>query len=123
MSLQKCREDLAAALRTVEGLGVETELGATLYPPAAGFGPARFVWNLGTSEPTDATLVIALVVSDNKGPRVYDDMIEWLPRVAAAIEDNCPDAVIRRANPGTWPSGGIDLPAYLFEVEVALPWR
>lgn len=122
MSIQQCREDLAEALRGIEGMQADTELGASLYPPACGFGPARFVWRLGTSEPTDATMVIGLVVSDNKGPRVYDDMIEWLPRVAEAIE-SLPDAVIRSASPGTWPSGGADLPAYLFEVEVALPWR
>lgn len=122
MNLDDAIQDIASELRKVEGLRVETELGASLDPPACGFGPAQFQWVLPSDEPSECTLVVGLVVSTTKGPRVYTDMLEWLPKVAAAIE-SLPNAVVRRANPGTWPSGGVDLPAYLFEVEVALPWR
>lgn len=122
MNLDDAVQDIATALRNIDGLRVETELGASLDPPAVGFGPAEFEWRLMSHEPTECTLAIGLVVSSTKGPRVYTDMLEWLPRVAVAI-DELPNAEVRRARPGTWPSGGVDLPAYLFEIEVALPWQ
>lgn len=108
---------LAAALRTVPGLRVYTDPGATIDPPGAIVGPPRLDWRGACSEPTQASFLVYVVTgADGRSlERLWD-----LTVTAAAALDTAPDAVVRNASPGSWNASGIDLPSYeiLVEVEV-----
>jgi hypothetical protein len=109
---------LYGALAAVDGLRVARGVGLRLDPPAALVGPPQLELNGIASEPTEATFIVPVVVAD--GEHTLADLMAWTPLVIAAI-DAVDDAVVRRADPGSWPAGsGSDLPAYLITVEVAL---
>jgi hypothetical protein len=120
-SIQQARARLAEILRGVDGLRVYTELGDSVDPPAVMVSLPRVRFGGGEpGEPTEGTFVIPLFVSQMGD--VSDQLARWLPIVAKTLEES--GAVITdTADPGTWPAGGgLELPAYLIEVEVALPW-
>ncbi len=121
-SIQLARDDLAEALRTVEGLRVYDQLGEQVDPPAALVSLPRLTFDgPEPGVPMRATFIVP-VFAAHEGD-VSDSLAEWVLKVAPVI-DETDNAVIVNAEPGTWPAGGkIELPAYLIEVEVALPWR
>lgn len=109
---------LYEALAAVDGLRVFRGIGMRLDPPAAVVGPPRLELNSIGANPTEATFVVPVVVAQTE--RALEDLMSWTPRIIEALDD-VDDAVVRRADPGPWPSGaGTDLPAYLITVEVAL---
>lgn len=110
-------EALRAALRGVEGVRHLTDAGESSDPPATTLGPPSLTWSGDLAEPREATFPVALVVPADE--RAFDRLWTLLPLVAAAL-DGVPDVVVRRAEPGTYPAGGVELPAYLIEVETAL---
>lgn len=110
-------EALRAALRGVEGVRHLADAGPLVDPPATALGPPALTWNGYHDEPAEATFPVALVVLADE--RAFDRLWTLLPRVTAAL-DAVVGVVVRRAEPGTYPVGGSDLPAYLIEVETAL---
>jgi hypothetical protein len=119
-SIQQARAGLADALDQIEGLRVHRELGDVVDPPAVMVSLPRVRFEGPPGEPTHATFTVPLFAA--RDGDVSDNLAEWLPVVAQRIEEL--GAPVTAAEPGTWPAGGgVELPAYLIEVEVALPWR
>ncbi|WP_181778929.1 hypothetical protein [Pseudonocardia pini] len=109
---------LNAALKAVDGVRVYEDLGTTFDPPALVVMPPELSWDGYLSAPTEATFTVVLAVRADE--RAMQRLWDLAPAVAVAI-DQVQDAVVKRAIPGTTPSGsGSPLPAYLFEVECAL---
>lgn len=116
-AIQEHTAELVAALRTVGGARYHEDLGATVNPPASILGPPSFMWETGVPFPTSARFLVYVIVAF--GPRAVEQLVELVPIVAVAIE-GLTDAVMIRADPGVYPSGGVDLPAYELQVEVSL---
>lgn len=109
-------EQVLAAVRTIDGLRVHDDPGEVVDPPAAVLLPPAFTWDGYLSDPTGATVTLALVAPSND--RALRTLLGYLPAVVAAV-DGVPDAVVRSAAPGVLADGpGTDLPAYLIEIEV-----
>jgi len=108
---------LLEALRGVDGLRVSMDTGGTVSPPEAVLHPPTLVWDAFVSTPTTATFTASLVVAADD--RAMERLWDRLPAVTEAV-DTVPDAVVVRATPGTFTSGGAQLPAYLLTIEVSL---
>lgn len=121
-TIQQARADMVAALTEVDDLRVYSELGAVIDPPAATVSLPRLTFEgPEPGVPTGATFIVP-VFAAREGD-VSDGLAEWVTKVTVVI-DELDSAVVKTAEPGTWPAGGnVELPAYLIEVEVALPWR
>lgn len=124
-ALQKWARIIGDVLDTVEEVRVYREAGTEIDPPAVAIGLPRVEWNLGNSaEPTDATFVIGLIGTASRIPNLNDEMMGLIPVVMDALLSDprlASQIEPRGASPGTWPNGGVDLPAYLIEIGVALP--
>lgn len=109
---------LRKALRAMDGLRV-SEPGDTVDPPGVVLMPPELVWETGRPEPTSARLLAIVVMPRDE--RSLERLLDAAPRVAEAI-DQAPgvDAVVERADPGSYEAGGPELPAYVLTVEVAL---
>lgn len=116
-TVKEAARDLLAALGAVDDLRVYADPGASVAPPGVVLGPPTLTWEGMCAEPTSATFLVYLVtqLDDRSLERLWD----LVPLVAAAV-DAMPDAVVRTASPGSFLSGGTELPAYLIETEVAL---
>lgn len=110
-------DQLIEALKTVDGLRVYQEVGASESPPMAVLGPPSLTWEVYDTEPTSATFQVAVVVAMNE--RALERLWEFAPLVAAAV-DTVPNAAVIRADPGAFESGGAKLPAYNITVECSL---
>lgn len=108
---------LYGALETVAGLRIARGVGMRLDPPAALVAPPTLTWDSYALEPTEATFVVPVVVGQTE--RALSELLAWTPLVVEAIS-GVQNAAVRSAEPGTWASGGPDLPAYLIRVEVGL---
>jgi len=108
---------LKAALDEVAGLRVTTDPGEQVAPPYAIVGPPALTWEAGCAGPTSARFLVYVVVDADD--RALERLWDLVPAVSDAI-DATTDAVVVRADPGSWNSGGSDLPAYTVEVDVAL---
>lgn len=111
---------LVASLRSaVGGVVPRTVLvGEDPEPPCLVVVPPRLTWGGPGVEPTDAELVIALVVA--KGDRSVDELLGLVEATVAALDTCDNDIVVRAAEPGTYPSPAGELPAYLIEIEASL---
>lgn len=119
-SIQQARAALSEALDGIDGLRVHRELGDVVDPPAVMVSLPRVEFRGPPGEPTHATFTIPLFAA--RTGDVSDELAGWLPVVASCLENI--GVPVTAAVPGTWPAGGsVELPAYLIEVEVALPWR
>lgn len=108
---------LLVALRAVDGLRASQDHGGEVNPPEAVIGPPQLVWEGFCAGPSTATFRISLVVANTD--RAMEVLWDLLPTVTAAI-DTVPDAVVTRADPGSFTSGGSALPAYDITVECSL---
>lgn len=117
-TVKEAAEQLEVALRTVEGVRVYRDPSATVDPPGVLIAPPRLRWeDYCAGPPTSATFVVIVMVAMDA--RAVEELWEWVPLVAAAI-DTVPDAAVAAANPGVFNSGGTDLPSYEITVEVSL---
>lgn len=116
-SVTAATDAIAAALSGVTGVRYHRQLGGLVDPPATVLPVPRLTWNGPGSEPTEATWTVGLIV-DRDG-REAERLESLLPLVVAALED-LDDVVVISADPGSYPAGGAELPAYLITVEVAL---
>lgn len=115
--LTEAAEALVAALETVDGVRPYTDIGAVMDPPCSILGPPTLTWRGVGSTPAEARflVIVAEVADDGALPRLWD----LVPRVVEALED-VQDAVVISAAPGSWTTGGTDLPCYEITVEMAL---
>jgi hypothetical protein len=116
--LVEAAEALYAALAAVDEVRLHRGIGAVINPPATALGPPEIEWTAYSAEPTGATFQVALIVA--KAPDAMDELFRLLPGVVEALHGVADAAVRSPAKPGTWPSGGVDLPAYLIDVDYAL---
>jgi hypothetical protein len=119
--IQRARTALARALDDIEGLAVYTRLGDVVDPPAVMVSLPRVGFNGPPGVPTHATFTLP-VFARMEGD-TSDELAYWMPIVVGVLEKTLGIPVPSDAVPGTWPAGGVDLPAYLIEAEVALPWQ
>lgn len=115
--IEAALEAVYEALANISGVRLYRGVGVQIDPPATAVGPPRLQRELMGSDPTTATFQVAVIVAQTE-----DAMVELLrlePLVAAAL-DQLSNVSVGDSNPGTWPAGGVDLPAYLIDVDVAL---
>lgn len=110
-------EALQTAAKGVAGVRVHTDLGAAVDPPATIVGPPALTWEGACVEPTEAQFPVWVVEAADE--RAMERLWERVPLVSEAL-DGAEDATVRRADPGTYPTGGVELPAYVITVDVAL---
>ncbi|MGE3453396.1 MAG: hypothetical protein AB7I06_18505 [Burkholderiales bacterium] len=108
---------LSGALRLVDGVRHQEFLGDDVDPPATVLLPPTLTWEAYVPEPTAAVWQVALVVPADE--RALALLWALRPRVTAALDDVMDVAVIR-AEPGTFPVGSVELPAYLITLECGL---
>lgn len=108
---------LLAALRAVDGMRASLDVGGTVNPPETVLGPPTLTWDAYCSGPSTGTFTAYVVVAQND--RAMEQLWDLLPALTEAV-DSVPDAVVTRATPGTFTSGGASLPAYLLTIEVSL---
>lgn len=108
---------LSGALRLVDGVRHQQFLGDDVDPPATVLLPPSLTWDTYVPQPTSSEWQVALVVPADE--RALTRLWALLPRVTAAL-DGVRDVVVLRAEPGTFPVGSVELPAYLITVETAL---
>jgi hypothetical protein len=117
-TIEQAANALRAAAATVEGLRVHPDVGPGVDPPAVVVGVPALEWEALCPGPTSAQFPVWVVVPNDLA-RADTRLYELVPLVAAAL-DEVPDATVVRADPGTYPSSGVDLPAYQITVDVAL---
>ncbi|MFI6160390.1 hypothetical protein ACIA59_10620 [Micromonospora haikouensis] len=116
--IEQAEKVLRDALRAVDGARLHPDVGAGVSPPALVVGVPSLTWEGMCAGPTSARwLVYVVVPADNA--RAAGRLMELVLRVAAAL-DAVDDAVVVRADPGTYPASGGDLPAYEIQVDMAL---
>lgn len=113
------REQLADALRGVEGVRYYSDPAGLADPPASVLGPAELSWDAAgcLDGPTSAT--IRVYVLHARDDRAAERLPDLTVLVAAAL-DELPIAAVQRADPGVFNVGGQDLPSYEITVEVDL---
>jgi hypothetical protein len=110
-------ERLYGALGTVDGLLLVRGVGVRLDPPAAVVAPSRSSWETFGDAPTKSQFTAVVLVADTE--RAMAELTALYPTVAAALRKTA--ITVGLPEPGTWPAGGgVELPAYLFKVEVVL---
>lgn len=115
---------IRAALRTVPDVRHYAQLSGPVDPPATILPPPALRFGGRSSSPTEASWVVALVVG--RHDRSVEQLWELLPRVVDVLDglrDDHVDVVVSQdsgAQPGTYPTGSGELPAYLITLEVSL---
>ena len=110
-------ERLAAALRTVQGIRVYTDPGASVDPPGAVVAPPTLTWTAYCLTPTGAMFRVYLCAKASE--RAVDSLYRFLEPVALAVDEHA-GGVVTRAEPGLFSAGGIELPAYVVTVEMEI---
>ena len=117
--VQQAIDRLYDALATVDGLRIARGVGVRLDPPAVLVAPPRLRWGGFGPEPTEATFTVPVCVRADE--RAMVELMRWTPLVVEAIDGIEGRVAVQSADPGLWTSGGgVDLPAYLIQVEVGL---
>jgi len=109
---------LRAALGAMEGLALY-EPGDPVDPPGVVLMPPELVWATGCATPTTARLLAIVVMPRDE--QSLQRLLDVTPRVAEAVDQaDGVDAVVERADPGSYTAGRDELPAYVLTVEIAL---
>jgi len=108
---------IRAALAGVDGARVYADPGATLDPPALVPAAPTLTWEAYSGWPTSARWLIYLVAKADD--RALPTLWTLLPAVTAALE-GVAGAVVTQADPGTYQTGGVELPCYEITIEYAL---
>jgi hypothetical protein len=108
---------ISTALSVLTGIRHHRQMYGLVDPPATVLPPPTLRRGAMTAEPTEASWVVALVV--DRGERSQEQLEELESRVADALY-GVEDVVVGDSRPGTYPSGGVDLPAYLIDIDVSL---
>lgn len=116
-AIKEKADELAAALRDVEGARYYGEPGATIERPGTVMTAPGLRWENFCDGPSSATFLIYVVARADE--RALELLWDLTPRVALAL-DGVDNASVTRAEPGVYSSGGSDLPAYEITCEVDL---
>lgn len=116
-SVTAVTDAIGAALSGVTGVRFYRQLGGSVDPPATVVPPPHLKWNGMQHEPTEATFTVGLIV-DRTGREV--EQLEALLQPVVTALDVLQDVVVTAADLGSYPAGGVELPAYLITLEVAL---
>jgi len=117
-ALTDAAEALYAALATVDGVRFHRGIGVTIDPPATAVGPPEIERDVYGPDPTGALFQVAVIVA--KTEYALDELVALEQPVVEALQA-IPDAAVQSpSKPGVWPSGGVDLPAYLIDIAFAL---
>jgi hypothetical protein len=119
VTVKEAVEQLVTALKTVPGVGgsVYTDPAApNIQCPAMVIGPPLLILDGITI--TEAHFPIWAVT--DKGEFAAEQLWELAPAVVAAIDQYTTGVVSQPPNPGAFPNGETDLPAYQFIAEVPL---
>lgn len=108
---------LKAALETVPGVRVYTDLHTPVDPPGIVLGPPSLTWSAHCNGPTSGRFLAYVVVTADD--RALTALWDLVPLVADAVE-TVEDAVVMRADPANFSGGSSDLPSYMIEIEVSL---
>lgn len=108
---------LNTALKGVEQVRLHADPGAAINPPATVVGPPSLTWDALAVWPTAARFLVYVVVAADQ--RALERLWDLVPVVAEAI-DGLEDAVVVRADPGTYQTSGGELPCYQIQVDYAL---
>lgn len=97
---------------------VVRDLGEEVEPPAVvvAFPTLEFE---GMCRPPTASKVIVFVVVD-KSERAAEQLYQLVPAVCAAIDEHVEGAAVLSAEPGLFPVGSRELPAYGIAVDIDL---
>lgn len=116
--VQQAVELLRDALEGVVGIRHYRLMSGPVDPPATVLAPPALQWQALGPDPTEATFRVALVVA--RDDRTVDQLIELYGVVVEALDGLDGRVQVRSAEPGVYPAGGVELPAYLFDVDVSL---
>lgn len=117
MGIRETSDALKVALEAVDGIEVYRDFAPSVDAPAAVIGPPRMTWTTVCADPTGLTFPVFLVVKADE--YATDALWDLLPLVSAAL-DATDFASVSEALPGTFPVGGVDLPAYELTVDSTL---
>lgn len=111
---------IVAAVKTVPGVRVYTDITASVEPPCVVVGPPRLFWDVLTDKPTRATF--ELIVVSSADDRIMTRLWDLVPAVAAAVSQAAVDAGVDEAGatPTIYTAGGANLPAYSIPVTATL---
>lgn len=110
---------ISAALSEIDGVRHYRLRGGAVSPPATILAPPTLTWGAFGSDPTDASWVVAVVVADTE--RADEQLWALLPAVHVALDGLNGRISVGTARPDSYPSGGTNLPAYVFDLAVSLP--
>lgn len=119
MTVKEAAAQLVTALRTVPGVGgsVYTDPAVpNIQCPALVIGPPLLIMEGVTV--IEAHFPVWAVT--DKGEFAMEELWELAPAVVAAIDQYTTGVVSQPPNPGAFPNGDTDLPAYLLIAEVPL---
>lgn len=97
---------------------VVQDLGAEIEPPAVVVALPSLEFE-GFCRPPTASKVFVFVIVD-KSERAAEQLYQLVPPVCAAIDEHVEGAAVLSAEPGTFPVGSRDLPAYGIAVSIDL---
>lgn len=115
MSILDTTNAIAAALRTIGGLSVYTEMDASPNVPAVYIGPPELSWTVyNSARPDQLTFRLYLVVASN-GYSVAA-LEPLLDQISDALASQT-DSALTQAVPSNWPASSANIPAYLLTLE------
>lgn len=117
-TIVEAAQALIDACKTVEGVEVYTDPGASVNPPAVLVEPPSLTWEAySTSAPTTATFTLYLLVrSDGYALSNLEPLVLGVTDALWDVQN----AVVTGAVPSNLPVGGANLPAYILTCEVSL---
>lgn len=111
-------EALETAAKTVDGVRVFA-LDEVVDPPGVVVEPPELTPRTACAGYTDAKFTVNIVVAMQDARRVVEALLALVDAVTVAIEDST-RATVTNGVPGTYTTGGGELPAYQLTVEVPL---
>lgn len=113
--------ELEEALKGL-GVPVRRDPGGPVDGPTIVVGPPSLSWEAYCATPTSARFTVFVIVPADE--LAQERLWELVPRVGTHVEQ-VPDAVVspveEAAQPTTFRSSGVELPAYQIQVDVPLP--
>lgn len=116
-AVDEAADDLAAALKQIDGYRGYGFGDDQIAPPGWVIGPPLLAFESPCPEPTQATFTVFVIFTfDDRAPeRMYRAVAPFVEAI-----DGVTNAVTRSASPTAYPAGAQDLPCYSISVEFSL---
>lgn len=117
--IELAQADLTSALKAaLPNQYRVVQFGREPQPPSFAIAPPTLRWeSTCPGDPTSATFAVCVV--ERQDERAFERLRQVIPTVALAI-DNVREASVINAAPTTYPGSAVELPCYVFTVEVSL---